>query len=325
MPFRFSLKRPPAAAPDPIVDEAVNWLMAMQERPLNATEQQALLHWRQQSPQHEATWQAALRLKQLVGRIPADVGQQILGRERLDRRAVIKTLTTLGIALPLGAWSWRQGGLLSADHRTDVGQQQLLQLPDGSELRLNTATAVNVHFTADERRLELLRGEILLATVANKNTPTTPPLIVATEAGEIRALGTRFSVQDRGDTTVLVSVYQHAVAIRPQQASTEVRLAAGQAARFDHHRCSTPTPIARHSNAWARGQLISDNQRLADFVAELSRYRAGILRCDPAVAELRISGVFQLKDTDHILRVLTTTLPVRIIERTPYWLTISAV
>jgi len=72
-----------------------------------------------------------------------------------------------------------------------------------------------------------------------------------------------------------------------------------------------------------KGQLIADNQRLSEFLAEVARYRSGIIRVDPAVADLRISGVFQLKNTDQILSSLAGTLPVRISRMTGYWVTVT--
>ena len=62
--------------------------------------------------------------------------------------------------------------------------------------------------------------------------------------------------------------------------------------------------------------------RLADFVQELSRYRPGWLRCDPAVADLRVSGVFQIDDTDRALAAVAHALPVRVERRTRYWVTL---
>ncbi|MNR41118.1 fec operon regulator FecR [compost metagenome] len=52
--------------------------------------------------------------------------------------------------------------------------------------------------------------------------------------------------------------------------------------------------------------------RLADVVAEMARYRSGALQCDPAVAELRVSGALSLKDADASLELLAQSLPVRI-------------
>jgi len=42
------------------------------------------------------------------------------------------------------------------------------------------------------------------------------------------------------------------------------------------------------------------------------------------VAGLLISGTFQLRDTDQILRALSQTLPVDVHYRTPYWVTLTA-
>jgi len=68
--------------------------------------------------------------------------------------------------------------------------------------------------------------------------------------------------------------------------------------------------------------LAADNMRLDAFLAELGRYRKGWLRCDPQVAALRISGAFQLADTDAVLANLAHLLPVQISARTPYWVTV---
>ncbi|AFK62625.1 Fe2+-dicitrate sensor, membrane protein [Advenella kashmirensis WT001] len=64
--------------------------------------------------------------------------------------------------------------------------------------------------------------------------------------------------------------------------------------------------------------------RLVDFVAELGRYRPGILRCDSSVADIPVSGAFQLNNTDRILEALAQTLPVQIQFRTRYWVTVAA-
>jgi transmembrane sensor len=67
------------------------------------------------------------------------------------------------------------------------------------------------------------------------------------------------------------------------------------------------------------GALVADEMRLADFLAELGRYRRGVLRCDPALADLRFSGVFPLNDTAAILAMLPQSLPVRVRTFSPYW------
>ena len=51
----------------------------------------------------------------------------------------------------------------------------------------------------------------------------------------------------------------------------------------------------------------------------LARYRHGWLQCDPVVAQLRVSGVFQLDRIDHALDGLSQSLAVRVERRTRFW------
>jgi transmembrane sensor len=78
------------------------------------------------------------------------------------------------------------------------------------------------------------------------------------------------------------------------------------------------------ADAWTRGMLVVDNVRLEDLIRELARYRPGHLGVTPAVADLRITGSFPLKDTNLALNALLPTLPVQIDQHTPWWVTVAA-
>jgi len=62
---------------------------------------------------------------------------------------------------------------------------------------------------------------------------------------------------------------------------------------------------------------------LSDFVAELSRYRKGVLRVSPELLHLSVTGVFSLANTDHILQQLQASFPVKVNMLTRYWVNIS--
>ena len=64
--------------------------------------------------------------------------------------------------------------------------------------------------------------------------------------------------------------------------------------------------------------------RLDDFLAELGRYRSGLVRCSEAVAGLRVSGTYQLEDTDQVLKLVTQSLAIDVTYRSRYWVTVSA-
>jgi len=102
-------------------------------------------------------------------------------------------------------------------------------------------------------------------------------------------------------------------------------LQAGQCAGFTETRIGDAAPLPAGAQAWTRGMLMADGMRLADFAAELQRYRGGVVRCDPAVAGVRVSGTFPMDDTDMALAMLASTYPVAARRRLGgYWVTLEA-
>ncbi len=160
---------------------------------------------------------------------------------------------------------------LTADVRTGVGQQRSLRLDDGTQLRLNTDTAVDIRYNGEWRALELLKGEILVQTASDA---LSRPFVVHTGQGSVRALGTRFIVRCDNDL-VRVCVLQHAVEVRSALAMASVRVEAGQQLEFSAGKTGNVTPLAAMADAWSREMLIVDDWRLADVVSELQRYRPG--------------------------------------------------
>lgn len=315
-----------APAPE-VIARAAAWLVQMQEGKLTAEAELQLQAWRLASAEHERAWQAAMQLKDMMGRVPGGLGQSVLGRQRLDRRQLLLSIAVMATALPVTWVAYRQLPVLTADYRTATGEQRHITLPDGSQLQLNTGSLVDVQFDAQQRLIRLHRGEIAIQTAPDNFIQETSthkrPFIVATPVGNIRALGTRFAVRTLDSDITQVEIYEHAVALKPTELGSEARLEAGKKAQFDRQKIHFMEDHVQPSAAWTNGQIIADNQRLGDFIADLARYHAGVLRCDPAVADLRISGVFQLKNPLQVLNVVADTLPVRIARVTDYWVTIT--
>jgi transmembrane sensor len=313
-----------AELPPQIVKEAAQWLMRLHSGEMSADDEIAWRQWRTISPVHEAAWQKAERLSRHFGAIPQAIGAPVLGREReRNRRAVMRTLAVLLTAAPAGWLAWRHTPWRewSAEYRTATGERLELDLPDGGRLVLNTATAVDLRFDAEQRCIQLHTGEILVET-GHAEDWRARPFSVVTRLGSIVPLGTRFVVRDSG-AEITVGVSQGRVAIQPVEAGAPFLLHAGLGTRFDAAHVRMPSPEPADAESWTRGILHIHDQRLADFAAELGRYRPGVLRCDPAVAELRISGVFRSDDTDAALAIVQETLPVSVSYRTRYWVTLS--
>mgnify|MGYP000210990401 CR=1 FL=1 len=108
-------------------------------------------------------------------------------------------------------------------------------------------------------------------------------------------------------------------------ARDSLRLEAGQQVTFDRDAVSAIGLLPAESAAWVQGMLSVNDWPLGDFIEELGRYRPGVLRCDPAVQGLSISGAFRIDDTDTVLENLSKTLPVKVRYVTRYWANIEPV
>lgn len=311
---------------------AAEWYFRLREAGANPAEHAACAAWRAADPRHETAWAKAERIAGSFAGLPGELALPVLDRKRggLDaqRRRAVKTLATLLIVAPAGwlAWQSTPARQMLAEHRTATGERRPIVLTDGTRVHLNTATALDVDYGSEQRLLRLRRGEILIDTAPDSRLADglpARPLLVETAQGSVRALGTRFIVRQHDDHT-RVNVHTGAVEIRPAAApDRSLRLNAGEQARFTAIDPGQPAEADPHTTDWTHGQLFVRDMRLADFAKELDRHRPGVLRCDPAVADLRISGAFQLKDTDAILASLPAALPVKIVYRSNYWVTLT--
>ncbi|EHK67690.1 FecR domain-containing protein [Achromobacter arsenitoxydans] len=312
-------------------DAAADWLTLLMSGEAGDEQQDQWRQWRQAHVDHEAAWQhveAVTGRMKLLERAPAYTALSSYAASSrpssAGRRRATRMLLWGGMAVGAGLLASRTSAWRTsmADLRSGTGERRNFTLDDGTQLTLNTDSAVNVRFDANQRRIQLVAGEIMIATRHGPGQSDPRPLLVATAEGSIRSLGTRFTVRQRADRTS-VAVLESAVEIFPWAGSGGARLLrAGEQTQFSRDAVDAPRSADDHAQAWARGQLVADEQRLDDFLAELDRYRRGVLRVDPRIAGLRLSGVFPLADTDRILDTLPSVLPVRVEWRTRFWATV---
>lgn len=307
------------------LEQAANWYSTLQNEEVTATEQRGWEAWLQDSAENRWAWEHAQGLQQRLRGLPATLTGRALNLAdqagHSGRRTLLKGFVLAFGTGVLGYGGYRQASTAGwmADYQTSTGEQKKVVLADGSQLHINTDSAVDVRYNAGQRRLTLHKGEILISTAPD---PAGRPFFVDTAQGRIQALGTRFSVR-REDGVSSVAVFEHQVRISPI-AGTPLILDAASQCTFQAHHVGPPEPVTSGQDAWTRGVLVANDQRLDTFLAQLGRYRAGWLRCDPAVASLRISGAFAVQDTDQALQALTTNLPVRLERTTRYWVTVLA-
>ncbi|MGN8273649.1 FecR domain-containing protein [Pseudomonas sp. SMN5] len=310
-----------------VLEEAAEWLMRLSEGDLSSTEQAEWECWKVSSPERGRAWSRAQLLQSKLGGLPPSLAMSTLDRpSNPERRIALGKLAMLLAMVPAGWGSWKlaQSQQWSADYRTAVGQRRELILADGSRLTLNTATAVDVLFDVNQRLIKLREGELLVQTAPDASAQARP-FRVSSQDGFMQALGTRFTVrrtQSRTQLAVLDGAVR--VTLADNRQSAPIIVNAGQRIDFGAQAFGQLNPTDPNVGAWTQGMLMADKMRLADFVAELARYRPGFVRCDPTIAELRVSGAFPISDTQRSLNMLVQTYPVRVSGRlNGYWVTLS--
>lgn len=310
---------------DPLIlGEAADWMVQLQSGSATDEDHRAIAQWQGRSAQHAQAWQRAQAILGDFNSVPSAIAGDTL--KRIGRKKSLGRRQALGLLLLAGPATWlalqqKPWQSWAADQRTAIGEQRNLTLPDGTRLLINTASSLNIGFTDQVRRIELLQGEVMITT-AKDPAPSHRPFIVQTRHGTARALGTHFSVRV-GEHSSRVAVIEGAVEMLPTHADRGLILKAGEQSAFGNDSVAAVGPLDVSAMTWENGMLLAQHMRLADLLDELGRYRAGVLRCHPGVAGLTVSGAFPLRDTDASLRLLQETLPVTVSRLTGYWVTVE--
>ena len=307
-----------------VLSDAADWFALLRSGDASPKDNQRWLTWLKQHPDHVLGWQLVERIEQqfsaATGNHPdhTEATLQQARTNRLQRRTMIKGMGAALGTLGLGWFGWQQTSLpqiaaaWQAQYRTGTGDIQQWTLADGTQLWLNTDSAVDTFMEGPLRQIQLIRGEILIQTGAD-----TRPLVVYTPQGELRPLGTRFSVRQDGRDTFL-SVYEGAVEIttRHQQRTVVKRF---EQTRFRQGHIAPLEPARLSQQAWHKKRIIAEDIRLADLIDTLGRYQHGHIQLSPRVADLRVFGGFPLDNPEQALGMLEKALPIRIDQPLPWW------
>lgn len=321
----------PAQADYDNLKVAAEWYAILQDAETGPPQRAAWQRWLDARPEHRRAWahveSVSRRFAPLRAdgeRDAADKAVQVASRRVLPRRQAAGRVLALGGLGILGWLAWRFTPLPAvvtawrSDYATGIGEQRDIVLADDTHIWLNTRSAIDVRFDDAHRVVTLAQGEILIET--GQDT-LHRPFFVDTRFGRLQALGTRFTVQQTGDDTLL-AVYDGQVRIR-NQAGQDGLVQAGEQRRFTADHISHATPADPAREAWSRGVILAENLPLADLIAELGRYHAGYAGVDPRIAGLRVVGRYPANDMDRTLAMLQRDLPLRIHRPLPWWVTLE--
>lgn len=294
------------------LDQALEWCVRLEDPGATAEQRQAFAHWLAADARHAEAWQRAQQVWQTSG--PA--ARLSAARRPLTppRRRRLASLASAALIL-LGLLVWGLDPSHHADYRTDVAQVRSWTLEDGSTAQLAPNTALDVDYSAGERRIRLYRGEAWFQVAGNPQRP----FIVETEAGTTRALGTAFDVRVLPDGAQ-VSVTEHVVRIT--QGKHQLDLASGQAVRYGANGIGAPSTFEADQLSWREQRLSFRDQPLQQVIERLQPYsRAHLMLLDERLKTLPVTASIRTSDADAALRSLQVVLPVRVTEVGP-WLTL---
>lgn len=321
----------------PLQRQAIEWLMLLRTKTLSDTETRAFADWLSSDISHAEAFakaedlfgmmsqtvqmpKPAVKLEPVISPVPAftlSKHPSRLGRHwfAVPLGLAVSGLLAVNLGLAEQGYWW---DALTSDYHTATGEQRRITLADGSEVLLNTDSAVSVRYDQSIRRIVLHHGQARFMVVADAARP------YQVEAGElaVRALGTVFDVYRQANDDIDVFVEEHAVAasLLSQEQKTGNNLSAtkikqGEQLRYGHD--SRKLDVAKPadselSNAWTQHQVIVDDRPLAELIAEIERYRPGrVFLRDNDLKNLRVSGLFSMADPDVALDKVANILKLR--------------
>jgi len=271
--------------------EAAAWIARLHGPNRSKAAEDAFRQWLNADEAHRTAFAEATDVWQRVAGAAAELDASQRVKDRVSHWRSVSIAASLFLMLLVGGFiayrTWSHAFV------TARGELKGVTLTDGTRIMLNTNSRVAVEYETEVRRVRMTRGEALFEV----HTDPSRPFVVVAGDEEIRALGTTFMVRLESGSVVVTLVQGRVEVSKLQPHAASRRLAVlspGQ--RLTSHEdapVTLDTPKIEAVTAWRRGELVFDNVSLQQAAAELNRYSdIKITIPDPAVAELRISGVF---------------------------------
>ena len=216
--------------------------------------------------------------------------------------------------------------LRSPAYETQVAEMRAVTLPDGSIVALGSNSRLETHFTRNERRVALKRGDAFFAVTKNAARP------FYVDAGDavVRVVGTKFDVA-RGSADVRVAVVEGTVEVAEPTSSTSPKrsdpqfITAGQQLTAARNNGQMEFRVSQLSPPAARASLRLDysDAKLSDVVADANRYYTPGIELAGTVGDLRVTMSFRSTQVEATMKNLMGILPVNVAENPDGRLVIS--
>ena len=296
-----------------ILKEAAEWIVQIQTSTLTEAQQIEFEAWKSQSEAHQIAWVKAERLLSSFEYFPEN-GHEIIQKGnqaaqfQWTKHLVVACIACLGSIL---AWNSDYQYLWLSDYSTATGQQKNVTLEDGTQLQLNTNTALDVRYSSVQRTLRLHYGEIQIHTA--KETQNYRPFFVETESAHLQALGTVFNVQylkNKQQQTCL-GVIESAVKVTLNQSKKMTVLQAGEQLCFDDTDFKALGQLDPNVLVWKNQMIMAFEMPLEQLFQEIGRYQHQYVDLDPELKSLKVSGSYPVNNLTQLQSALELSYPIR--------------
>ncbi|WP_177175783.1 FecR family protein [Sphingopyxis sp. YR583] len=282
--------------PDP-EEEALEWLVRLTSGDVGADERARFARWHAE-PGHAAAYDEARLLWEGIGQVFSAPDNVVVLRPPVrsirswgrQAAAIAACVAVFGLAGQQYIRFWQY------DATTRGSARGTETLADGSRIELNTGSALDVAYSGRDRRVTLARGEAFF----NVKRDPARPFIIKAGSGEVRVLGTAFSVERSGEGARVTVIRGK---VRVEAAGKYVDLVPNQQVRFD----GGPPQAVRGVDAgkllaWSEGRLVFEKRPLGEVVAAIDRYYPGMIILDnEKAAKKSVDAVVHLDRIDEWL------------------------
>lgn len=310
-----------------IDDEAAAWCARTLSGNITETQKAELERWRSADPRHDAAYRDYMELAEAsaAAGAAARADESALRRSHAEtvrmrpywsrRAALLWAAPAVAAVLAFGLLL---GPILNSSpayterYATRLGEIREIELPDGSVLALNTNTAVEVSLTKTARTILLERGEAYFTVARDERRPFT----VNAASAAATALGTAFTVR-MIENVSRICVHTGSVAVATTitgRTSRPVTLAAGETVDVDEKSVSPVSDFeASKAATWREGYAHYENVALSRVIQDLNRYYAKPMTiADPRLADIPVTGRFEISDQDLTVEALSIALSLRV-------------
>lgn len=333
-----------------LVERALALLLEGEMAPGDAAGQAraAFNQWRVKSAEHAAAAQEARQRWDALGGMADDLrarfdepeGPLMAGAaaaaaaassaQRQQRRKMLFSVVGLlgaGLVAGRGVQWYLQQPVWRAAYATRTSQMLKVTLADGrsgaagSQLDLAPQSAIDVTLYRRRRVVDMARGEVRFEVSPDSDRP----FEVRTRSATIEVVGTAFTVRDRGGPVTVGVEHGHVRVRLPLRAgSTDTQgevidLRKGELLEIgsDGHAGAVRQTDTAALSAWRGGWLVFENTPLGDALGAINSYRAQpIVTTNTRIDAMRLSGRFRTNDSDGLVAVLPTILPLAAEQRT---------